>query len=66
LIEQWKNKKEKDYTKNIFGIILQDYKDAKLIVQNRGEFIQLMLAAILFWISFYNIVENSAMVIGLV
>jgi hypothetical protein len=52
LTEQWENKKEKDYTKNIFAIIWQDYKDAKQIVQNRGEFIQLMLALFSFGLVF--------------
>ena len=43
LIRQWQNKKEKDYTKNIFGIIWQDYEDATQIIQDRAEYIQLML-----------------------
>jgi hypothetical protein len=52
LNKQWKNKKEKDYTKNIFAIIWEDFTDAKKIVQSRGEFIQLMLAIFSFGLVF--------------
>jgi hypothetical protein len=52
LTEQWKNNKEKDYAKSIFGIIWQDFKDAKQITENKVEFIQLMLAIFSFGLTF--------------
>ncbi len=52
LTEQWNAKKKKDYARKIFSIVWQDYKDAKQIVQNKAEFIQLMLVLFSFGLIF--------------
>ncbi|HXY88472.1 MAG TPA: hypothetical protein VEG44_08530 [Candidatus Acidoferrales bacterium] len=41
----WKDKKEKDYTKNIFGMMLKAYNEDTKIIQSRARFIQSMLWA---------------------
>jgi hypothetical protein len=43
LIQAWKDNKEKDYAKNIFGMMFRAYNKDRKIIQNRAELIQLML-----------------------
>jgi hypothetical protein len=52
LIEQWKNKEEKEYAESIFGMIWKAYKKDWQIIQDKAEFIQLMLVIFSFGLVF--------------
>jgi hypothetical protein len=43
LTRDWKDNKQKDYAKNIFGKMFLDYNKDKQIIQRRAKFIQRML-----------------------
>jgi hypothetical protein len=40
LTRQWMDRKEKDYTKNIFGKIWKAYKEDRDIVENKAKFVK--------------------------
>jgi hypothetical protein len=43
LNRQWRAKKEKDYTKNIFGTIWKTYESNKQIIERKAKFVKCML-----------------------
>jgi ABC-type transport system involved in multi-copper enzyme maturation permease subunit len=52
LTQEWKDNKQKDYAKNIFGKMFIDYNNDKRIIQRRAELIRLMLALFSFGLVF--------------